>query len=206
VKIHPTLTGLSLILGGVLYFIANGILTPLLPQDVPGPELFASDAFLWRLSFAVATVFFLIAGSVGIYAYQSYKTDWFGGFAFIVAFAGSIVIFGHEWGQVFFLHELAKVAPEGLDALEAIEGPNLYDIEAMLVLGLFMLGWLLLATSMLVARVFKPAGPAILIGGFFLVPILAAALPGLWGFAAGNVVVALGWFLIGKDLAGSDIG
>lgn len=205
-KIYPNLTGWSLILGGVLYLITNTVLTLLMPQDVPGAELFASDAFLRRLSVAAATVFFLTAGAIGIYVRQSHKTGWFGGFAFLLAFTGNIITFAHEWGQVFFLHELARVAPEGLNALEDVEGPNLYDIETFLALGFFMFGWLLLGVSMLMARVFKPAGPALLIAGFFLVPILGASLPGLWGFAAGNVVVALGWILIGRDLAGSDNG
>jgi len=199
---NTKLTGYSLMLGGALYLIANGVLTPLLPLDLPGPQLFASEAFLWRLSFAAASAFFLLVGSIGIFAAQSHKTGWFGATAFGLTFVGCTIIFAHEWGQVFFLHELAQVAPEGLQALEDIEGANLYDIETVLVLSIFMTGWLLLAISMLLARVFRRIGPILVIAGMFAVPILAAALPGIWGFVAGNLVIASGWTILGWELRG----
>jgi hypothetical protein len=187
----------ALILGGILYLITNSVLTLQLPLDVPGTDVFASRAFLLRLSFAAAAVFFLLIGSVGVYVRQSHNTGWFGSLVFALTFVGCAFVFAHEWGQVFFLHELAKVAPEGLQALEDIEGANLYDIEALLVLSLFMIGWFLFAISMLIARVYPRPGPILLIAGFLAVSILSPVLPGLWGFVVGNSVVALGWIVLG---------
>lgn len=193
------LTAYALILGGALYLVANSVLTLLLPLDLPGQEVFATQAFLHRLSVAAASVFFLLVGSIGVYARQSHKTGWFGGLTFILTFIGCAFVFAHEWGQVFFLHELALVAPDGLQALEDIEGANLYDIEAILGLSLFMIGWFMFAISMLTARVFSRTGPILLIAGFLAVSVLSPVLPGLWGFVIGNSVVALGWIVLGWE-------
>lgn len=203
-KIYPNLTGLAVILGGVLYITANTVLTLLMPVDGSSAEIFGSGGFLRRLSVAAACVFFLLVGSVGLYARQAHKTGWFGGLAFAIAFTGCATIFAHEWGQVFFLHELAIVAPEGLNALVDREGLNLYVVEVFLALIPFMLGWWLFAISMLMARVFNPLGPILLIAGFIAVPILAATLPDLWGFVVGNSIVGAGWVILGLELAKSE--
>ena len=194
-------TGYAMMLGAIFYFIANGIITPIMPTTGPSAEIFGSTEFLARLSSAAASVFFLLVGSIGIFNYQRHKTRWFGALAFGITFIGSTVMFAHEWGQVFFLHELANVAPDGLETLVDRDGLNLYTIEFFVVLIPFMLGWLLLGISMLFARVFNPIGPLLMVGGFFTVPVLAATLPDLWGFIVGNLVIAAGFLLIGRELA-----
>ncbi len=193
-------TGWALMLGAVFYFIANGIVTPLMPTEGTSAELFSSPEFLIRLSFAAASVFGLLVGSIGIFNHQRHKTRWFGAMAFGITFVGTAIIFAHEWAQVFFLHELAIVAPEGLNTLVDRDGLNFYMVEFLTVLSTFMLGWILLGISMLLARVFHPIGPILLLAGFFSVPILAASMPDLWGFVVGNLIVALGYFMIGRDL------
>lgn len=195
------LTGFSLMLGGILYLFANTILTVAMPQDGLWTDMFASDAFLHRLSTAAAAVFFLLVGAVGLYNRHATQISWFGKLAFGITFIGCTFIFAHEWGQVFFLHELAKAAPQGLQALEDIEGFNLYDIEPIAGLSLFMIGWLLFAISMLIARVLNPVGPILLIVGLIAIPILAQVLPDLWGFIVGNVIVGTSWVVMGKELA-----
>ena len=202
-KIYPNLTGWSLVLGGVLFLIANTVLTLLMPVDGSSAEIFGSGEFLRRLSVAAACVFFLLVGAIGLYARQAHKTGWFGGLAFAIAFIGCATAFAHEWGQVFFLHDLANTAPEGLNALVDREGLNLYLIEVFLALVPFMLGWWLFAISMLMARVFSPLGPILLIAGFIAVPVLAATLPDLWGFVVGNTIIGFGWVILGWELARS---
>ena len=196
---HRT-AGAALFLGGLTYFIANGPLTLALPNPEDWTALFASQAFLARLSVAIVSVFLLLAGALGVFARQKDRVGAFGKLSFVLLFAGSMSTFAHEWGQVFFLHPLAQAAPEGLQALEDIEGANLYDVEAMIALGGFMLGWMLFSASMLFARVFRPLGPGLVLAGLFLTPVLAALLPGFWGFMAGNAVLALGWMAMGRDL------
>ena len=194
------IAGTALLLGGLVYLIANSVLTILLPVSEDWTATYASTGFLARLSVAATAVFLLFAGALGLHAAQAHKTGWFGSLAFAVLFAGSMLTFAHEWGQVFFLHPLAVIAPESLRAMEDVEGANLYDIEAMLAMGGFVLGWLLFAISMLMARVFRPLGPLLIIGGLFSISLLTAALPGLWGFVAGNAITALGWIVLGREL------
>ena len=200
---NETLTGSALIAGGIIYFVVNGILTPLLPTDIPWVEVFASTTFLTRLSLACVSVLLLLVGSLGLFRRQSPHTGWGGLLAYAVLFVGCVMVFAHEWGQVFFLHELAKVAPDGLLALEEQDARNLYDIETILGLVGFMLGWILFAISMLVARVFKPLGPALILLGLLSTPVLGALLPDLWGFVVGNVVLSIGWVVLGRELFNS---
>ncbi len=197
---NETITGSALLTGGIFYFVTNGIFTPLLPTDIPWTDVFASTTFLARLSFASLSVFLLLVGSIGLFRRQSHRTRTFGALAYGVLFTGCVLVFAHEWGQVFFLHELAKVAPEGLEALENREGFNLYDIETFVGLIGFMLGWLLFAVSMLMARVFNPVGPGLILVGLFAAPILGAVMPALWGFVVGNVILSLGWIILGSEL------
>lgn len=194
------LTGSALLAGGVCYFITNGLLTPLMPTDIPWTDVFASKMFLARLSFASLSVFLLLVGSIGLVRHQADRSGAFGAIAYGVLFTGCVLVFAHEWGQVFFLHELAKVAPEGLLALENREGFNLYDIETFLGLIGFMLGWVLFAISMIVAKKFSRIGPALILIGLFTAPILGAIMPDFWGFVVGNVILASGWLILGSEL------
>jgi hypothetical protein len=194
------LTGTCLFLGGVTFLVANLILFPMIPQTEDWTDSFASTAFLARLSVAAASVFFLLVGSFGIMSRQAHKVGWFGKTAFAIVFIGSVTTFAHEWAQVFFLHPLAVAAPEGLRAIGDAEFPSLYLVEAILVLSLFMVGWMLLMASTLMARVFSPLGPVLVLGGMLAMPALAPALPGIWGFIVGNGVIGLGWTLMGLEL------
>ncbi|MEP1093748.1 MAG: hypothetical protein ABJG78_01485 [Cyclobacteriaceae bacterium] len=198
-----TFRGVVLIIGSICYFITNGIFTPLLPTDIPWTEVFASNIFLARLSLASLSVFLLLIGAIGLHRHQSESSGSFGSFAFGLLFTGSILVFAHEWGQVFFLHELAKVAPEGLEALENRDGFNLYDIEVFPGLVGFMLGWILLAVSMLKTKKFSYPGPTLILIGLFAAPILGAALPFPWGFVVGNLILASGWLILGLELVKS---
>lgn len=194
-------TGTALLLGGLTFLIANLILTPLIPSDPDDWTVsFASNEFLARLSTAAASVFFLLVGAFGIAARQAHRTGWFGKAAFAILFVGSITTFAHEWAQVFFLHPLAVSAPDGLRAIGDADFPSFYLVEAIMVLSLFMTGWLLLMISTLLARVFRPIGPLLVLGGMLGLPALAATLPGLWGFTVGNGIIGLGWVLMGLEL------
>ncbi|MEP5612190.1 MAG: hypothetical protein ABJP45_08065 [Cyclobacteriaceae bacterium] len=198
-----TFSGGVLILGSICYFITNGIFTPLLPTDIPWTEVFASNIFLARLSLASLSVFLLLVGSLGLYQHQSESTGIFGKFAYGLLFTGSVLVFAHEWGQVFFLHELANVAPEGLEALENRDGFNLYDLEVFPGLVGFMLGWILFVVSILKTKKFSYAGPTLILVGLFAAPILGAVVPFPWGFVVGNLILASGWFILGLELVKS---
>ncbi|MEE8371553.1 MAG: hypothetical protein V3R73_05340 [Sphingomonadales bacterium] len=196
---HLNWRGVAVASGGAFMIITNVVFSPLLPMELSGPEMMASDAFLWRLSLASLAVFLLMIGLPGLYRYQSGQTGRFGMLAFGLAFIGSAALFAHEWAQVFYVHPLALVDPEALQAVEDAEGLNLYTLEAMIAAGTFAIGWLAFSASMLMAKVFTRLGPALVIAGFFAVPLLTVAL-GTWGAIMGTVVLGAGWIVLGREL------
>lgn len=186
--------------GGVSLIIVNAVFTPMLDIDVPFPEMMASMTYLWRLSLAALSVFLLMIGSPGLYLFQAGRFGLFGKIAFGLTFLGCAFLFAHEWGQVFFVHSMAIAAPDALQAMEDSMGMNLFDIEAMIALITFTLGWIAFSVSMLLAKVFARLGPALVIAGFFAIPLLTAATSPVWGGALGNAVLGSGFVLLGREL------
>jgi hypothetical protein len=195
-----SLGGLAMVVGGAMLVIVNAVFTPMLDTTVPFPEMMASTVYLWRLSLASLAVFLLMVGSVGVHAYQSNHAGLFGKLAFGLAFLGSAFLFAHEWGQVFFIHSMALAAPDALQAMEDAPGLNAFDLEAIIVLGTFTLGWILFAVSMLLAKVFARPGPVLVIAGFFAIPLLSALTSPVWGGVLGNAVLGSGFMLLGREL------
>lgn len=199
-------SGIAIAGAGVSLIFVNAVLTPMLPLDVPFTEMMASNAYVWRLSVASLTAFLFLIGSPGLHAYQAGRSGPFGKVTFGLAFMGSALLFAHEWGQVFFVHSIAVAAPDALQAMEDAEGINLYDLEAMIVVSVFALGWIGFAVSMLVTKVFARLGPSLVIAGFFAVPLLTAATSVIVGGALGNAVLGAGFILLGRDLLKSPAG
>jgi len=197
---HQTFSGFSTAGGGVLVIIVNAVFTPLLPTDLPFPEMMASSAFVWRLSLAALSVFLLMVGSFGLFKYQSGATGKFGTIAFGLAFLGSAFVFAHEWGQIFYIHNMAVLAPEGLVTMGEAEGLTMSGIEAIIGLGTFVLGWIAFAISMLVAKVFPRLGPALVIAGFFAIPLFSTVFSDNLGGALGNAVLGSGFIILGREL------
>jgi hypothetical protein len=193
-------SGIVIVAGGVFLIIVNAVFTPMLDLDAPVPEMMASEVFLWRLSLAALTVFLLMIGSPGLHAFQADRSGLFGKIAFGLTFLGCALLFAHEWAQVFFMHGLAVAAPDALQAMEDAEGMSNLDLEGLIVLTTFTLGWIAFAASMLVAKVFARLGPALVITGFFAIPLLAAVTTPKWGGALGNALLGSGFILIGWEL------
>jgi hypothetical protein len=199
------LFGWALIIAGVLTGIANGVFSPMLPVDAPFAELAGSQPFLIRLSLAAAGLMLLLLGMVGLYIRHAAKMGWFSAFAFVIAFCGTAAIMAHEWAQVFFIYHIAKTVPAALDVMENVSGPNLFDAEAMIVAASFGLGWILWSIAMLRARVVGWLGPTLVLLGLFGAPLLGAGaaalgLSAVLGAAAGGVLFALGWLVLGRAL------
>ena len=192
--------GLIVLTGGLLIALINAGITPLLQTDVPFAELAASRAFVWRQSLAIAAALLLCIGSVPLYLGHAGRAGTVGTIAFLAAFVGSAFLLAHEWNQVFFVRDLAQRLPASLEALEDAPGMTLFDIGALIAVSTFSLGWISFAVSMLACRLYARQGPMLLIGGFFLIPILGAVLPGTWGQIIGNLVLGSGWILLGRQL------
>jgi hypothetical protein len=193
--------GAALMSAGVLTLLINAGLTPFLPRHVPFTETAVSSVFLWRQSASAVAVALLLFGSVGLYLREAPRARAFGAGAFAMAFLGSALVLGTEWNELFLVRDLALRAPDALRALDAGHRPSLYDLGAMIPLGIFMLGWIALAASSLRTGVASRGGAGLVIAGFFAIPLLSAALPGVWGAVLGNAILASGWFWLGYDLS-----
>ena len=194
------LSGIAIVAGGVFLIVINAVFTPMLATDVPFPEMMASNTYLWRLSLAALTAFLFMIGCPDLHAYQGSRSGLFGKIAFSLTFLGCAFLFAHEWAQVFFVHSIAVAAPDALQAMEGAEGMNAFDIEALVAITTFTLGWISFAASMLATKIFARLGPILIIVGFFAIPLLSAAISPIWGGALGNAVLGLGLILLGREL------
>ena len=197
---HLAWSGIALAAGGTITLLVNAGLTPFLQTDAPHPETVASSVFLWRQSLSALAAVLLLAGSIGLYLRHADQTGRFGAIAFMSAFVGSALLLANEWCQIFFVRGLALKAPDVLEELDAAKGPSLFDIGAMIALTTFTLGWIMFSVSMLLGGVYARRGPILVIAGFFAIPILSAALPGVWGPILGNTVLGSGWIVLGYEL------
>jgi hypothetical protein len=191
-------TGAALALAGLLTFLINVGLTPLLPPGAPYAETAASTVFLWRQSASSLVAVLLLFGSTGLYFRQTEQAGRFGVIAFILAFVGSALLLATEWGEVFLVRELALRAPNAVQALDAPPHPNLYDFGAIISFSFFTVGWLALAISTFRVRILSRFAAGLVIAGFFLIPLLGAL--GIWGAVLGNAVLGFGLFWLSRDL------
>jgi hypothetical protein len=133
------------------------------------------------------------------FRHQSYqpsdKIQWFG-----IAFLGGSALFAHEWAQVFYIYPLANAAPQSLEALENVEGFNLYDFEAAVAAGLYSLGWLAFATLLLIRKTYGRLAPGLVIFGFLAIIVLSILLPQPYGGVLGSIPLGMGYLLLGRKL------
>ena len=195
-------TGVALASGGALTLIINAVLTPLLPRHIPFATTATSSVFLWRQGASAVAVALLLFVSVGLYLRHAERAGPFGAFAFAVAFLGSALVLGTEWNEVFLVRDLALRAPDALRTLDTGARPSLYDLGAMIPIGMFTVGWVALAAVTLRTDRASRRAAGLVIAGFFSIPILSAALPGVWGAVLGNGILGSGWFWLGHDLRG----
>ena len=119
--------GTILMIVGVLFIVVNTILAPLMPVELEFPGTMASPEFLNRLSAAIFLMFFLSLGTYYLYTHLPTASKAVDRTCFGIAFLGNVFLFAHEWAQVFYVYPMANVAPQGLIAVENMEGFNLYD-------------------------------------------------------------------------------
>ncbi len=189
--------GFALLLGGLLLALINLVLTPLMPSGEDEAATRLSAIYLVRLSASGLAALFLLFGCIGAHLAQRHAAGRFGAFAFGVVFVGNALVVAIEWSNVFVLRAVAETLPEALAALDA---STLMTIGFAASAGLFGLGWLLLAISMLRSGVFARWTAVAIIAGFVAIPALAATPLGLAGAIAGNVILGLGIAGLGRDL------
>ena len=152
---------LAAILGGALQMGADVLLMATVGENgtytATTPELVASALFL------IGKLLLLVA-LVGLYLYQAEAAGNFGLVAFLVAFAGTVLMSASDWFEVF-LAPLLVQTPGFTDEL-----PGLLITGFMLNFGLETLGWVLFGIATFRARVF-PRPAALMLMVAVLVPL-----------------------------------
>jgi hypothetical protein len=190
-------TGAALILGGLLTALINIFLTPQLDPGSSFAAIAGSSPFLTRLVLAGIAALLVLIGSTGIYARQAEETGAFGLIAFLLAVIGMAALFANEWMSVFAVHEIARSAPE---AMEALEESALAEAGAIIAMGLSVTGWFALAGVTLRVGILPRWASVSVIAGFVLVMVLPALI-GIRGAAVGNTVLGAGWMGLGWSVA-----
>jgi len=189
--------GAALIIGGVLLILLNAVFTPLMPTDDGEAAVRTSWPYLVRLSLAVAAAITYVLGTVGLRLAQGDRAGRYDQLAFWVAFVGNCLLVGLEWSNVFVLRPVAQVAPEALEALD--DAPLLMAGFASGA-GLFTLGWILMAVSVLRTRVTARWAPITVLAGFALAAALGASPLGPTGMIIGSVVIGVGFVGLGRGV------
>lgn len=196
-------TGVALASGGALTILLNAAFTPFLPTSTPVSPLEASTIFLWRQGASAVAAALLLFGSVGLYLRHASRAGLFGAFAFTLAFFGSALLLAWEWTDVFVVHSLAVAAPNTLHMLDTEKGVSLYDFGALIPIVTFTLGWIALSASALRTGAASRMAAGLVIGGFFVIPLLGATV-GVWGAVLGNAVLGFGFLWCGYDVGRSE--
>jgi hypothetical protein len=193
--------GIALIMGGLFFVITNVAISPFVDFEAPFSKILTSSPFFYRMIFAALTAVFLLFGSIGLYLQHSQieRARLFRHVTFIIAFFGSAFLFANEWHQIFILPDIAKISPEVMDKLDSSESIG-YDIGAMLALATFSIGWILFMISLLMTGKLKRLGPALVIAGFFMLPLISGIFTPVWGGVIGSISLGIGFSLIGIEL------
>ena len=193
-------SALSLCSAGVLVFVINVIITPIIPSDSEFVKVAGSSVFVLRQGLSALTAFLLVLGAIGIYQKQIDQFKTFGHLSFFLVCMGNVTLFAQEWGQIFIIHSLSLGSPSALVKLEGGDGMSLVDFGALTALALFSLGWILFSVSIHRAGVIRKFPLKLIVIGLLATPLLAPLLPGLFSVMVGNTILGLGWFLLGRSL------
>jgi len=190
--------GVSLVLGGLLLILLNIFLTPLMPTDQGEAVLRTSRVYLIRVATSGVVAILMLLGCVGLYLAQRNTVGAFGTFAFLVAFVGTSLIVGVEWSNIFVLKSVAQSYPEALGIIDQVK---LMEIGFVTAAGLFAIGWILLAVSVIKTKIFAYWIPITVIAGIVLIAILGATPLGFAGAIIGNAIFGFGVIAMGWKLA-----
>lgn len=188
--------GLALCVAAVTTLALNIVVSPHLPTGAFA-TVAASDVYFLRQCIASAVALLLIFGIAGVHVSRLGQVGLFGTIAFVAAFTGQVLLFAIEYGQAFQIHDYALHAPAMLDAAMADPHRPL-TVGALIAIGGFFLGWMLLAVSLLVTRHFHRLGPALILVGLPL--MFATKGLGAIGGVITSAVTGAGWFLIGLEM------
>ncbi|ANP73685.1 hypothetical protein [Cryobacterium arcticum] len=175
----------STLAAGVV-FLAGGILDLALRlTGDPASELVQTPVFAVRSIALLGGALLLILSLVSIYERHAKQIGPFGFSAAIVAGTGTILISGQFWAEAFLYPTLGRVAPGLLDGTDRAGS---YAFGLMLTAAVFGVGWLLLGTAILRARVYRVLPAVVILAG--------GAVSLLPGNALGQTVLGAGLVLL----------
>lgn len=186
------LSGLALVIGGVLFAIGN-LLHPLEHSED------AHHAATWvmaHVTFMVGMIGLLL-GLPMLYARQAERAGWLGLIGFIAFFAGIATTLGGSWFEAFAVPHLDEATIDAIETGDAVR----FNLPGGM---LFMLGQVLFGIATYRARHYSRAAALVIVAsGVLLLP--ASAMTGevggamlIGGTAAlGFALAYLGWTLLG---------
>lgn len=167
-------------------FLIGGILDQALRlTGDPVSQLVQSPVYAVRSLALLGGALLLILSLVSIYERHAKQIGPFGFSAAVVAGTGTILLSGQFWAEAFLYPTLGRVAP---DLLDGTERPGSYAFGLLLTASVFGVGWILLGSAILRARVYRIL-PAVFI-------LAGGAISLLPGQALGQAVLGVGLVLL----------
>lgn len=164
--------------------LAMGVVVPLALSHADKDMNVTHPLFPWVAACVWTSMFLLLLGLPGLYARQAEECGRLGLLAFVIAFAGTLLVGGISWFGNFVAPVLGEVIPDTIREWDRHPPPRM-AAGVGLTFGLFSIGWMLFGVVTARARVLpKGAGVVLAAGG------------------AANIVLAfmdvpVGFFLIG---------
>ena len=187
------LAGLAALISGVLSGVGD-LLS--LAVDLESPQAAATAAYAVVFGLYLLGTMLLLLGLVGLYASQSEAAGTLGLVSFLVAFAGTTLVGGAVWFELFISPTLAARAPELATAELGLVG-------FLLTFVLAAVGWLLFGAAALRAGVYpRPAAVLLMVGAVVSLAPIIAPVP-LSGIALSVAVAWLGFVLFSGTRAAS---
>jgi hypothetical protein len=169
-----------------IVFIIGGVLDQVLRlTGDPASSVVQTPLYALRSVALLGGALLLILALVSIYERHARKIGPFGFSAAIVAGTGTILISGLYWAEAFLYPTLGRVTPELLDG--AVR-PGSSSFGLLLSAAVFGVGWILLGSAMLRARVYRVL-PAVLL-------VIGGAVSVLPSTAIGQAVLGVGLVLL----------
>jgi hypothetical protein len=189
-------SGLAFCVAAVTTLALNVLVSPHLPTG-PFATIAASDTYFLRQCIAAVVALLLVFGIVGLHVSRLGRVGAFASIAFVIALAGQVTLFSVEYGQAFTVHDYALNAPAALNA--AMSDPHRpLAFGALLAIGGFCLGWLILSVSLLASHDYSRVGPALILIGLVLLFATKGWDP--YGGMVTSLVTGGGWFVIGVEM------
>jgi hypothetical protein len=167
-------------------FLIGGILDQVLRlTGDPASEVVLSPLYAVRSIALLGGALLLILSLVSIYERHAKQIGPFGFSAAIVAGTGTILLSGQFWAESFLYPTLGRVAPGLLDGTDRAGS---YAFGLLLTAAVFGVGWLLLGSAILRARVYRVLPAVVIMAG--------GAVSLLPGNALGQAVLGAGLVLL----------